>query len=297
MTYGTALRRFALNHMTVPGLGMPELFGLASTLGIKEVEIRNDLSEEGRPGKGDIRTVSAGQARRLAEDAGVTIISINALQRFNEWTPARAAEAVELADYAQASGARALVLVPVNDGTGQADGERQRNLREALKALKPILAERGLVGLVEPLGFEICSLRSKREASEAMAEIGGGDVFRLVHDTFHHALAGEDTFFPGLTGLVHISGVADPARSHAQMLDAHRGLVDEKDRLGNADQIRILLDGGYRGPLSFEAFAREVHDLQAPGQEIAASMAFIGAAVDRMTGRTQGCDGVARAFQ
>ena len=75
--------------------------------------------------------------RALAEDAGVTIISINALQRFNEWTAEREREAVELADYAQACGAKALVLVPVNDGSGRANGERQGNLRVALKALKP----------------------------------------------------------------------------------------------------------------------------------------------------------------
>jgi len=272
MTDHSASPRFALNHMTVPGLDMAGLFALARRLGMTEVEIRNDLSEDG---KSDIRTVPAGEARRLADEAGVTIISINALQRFNEWTPARAAEAVELADYARASGSKALVLVPVNDGTGQADGERQRNLREALTALKPILAERGLMGLVEPLGFEICSLRSKREAAEAIAAVAGEGVFRLVHDTFHHTLAGEDAFFPELTGLVHISGVADPALTYAEMRDAHRVLVDERDRLDNTAQIRTLLAGGYGGPLSFEPFAREVHDLKEPEREIAASMAFI----------------------
>ncbi|YBV95826.1 TIM barrel protein [Phyllobacteriaceae bacterium JZ32] len=281
MTDRSASPRFALNHMTVAGLDMAGLFGLARRLGMDEVEIRNDLSENGSPAKGDIRAVPAGEARRLAREAGVTIISINALQRFNAWTPERAAEAVELADYARESGARALVLVPVNDGTGQADGERQRNLREALTALKPILAERGLTGLVEPLGFEICSLRSKREAAEAIAYVAGENVFRLVHDTFHHMLAGEDAFFPGLTGLVHISGVADPALAYPEMRDAHRVLVDERDRLGNAGQIRTLLEGGYDGPLSFEPFAQEVHDFQEPEREIAASMAFIRHALEK----------------
>lgn len=106
--------------------------------------------------------------RQAAARHGVTIISINALQRFNEWNATRAAEAQELIDYAGASGAKALVLVPKNDGTGCADGERQANLRQSLIALKPMLEEAGIIGLVEPLGFEICSLRSKTEAAEAI---------------------------------------------------------------------------------------------------------------------------------
>ncbi|MGO8141090.1 hypothetical protein AB9F34_34355, partial [Rhizobium leguminosarum] len=48
-------------------------------------------------------------------------------------------EAQELIDYAGASGAKALVLVPKNDGAGCADGDRQANLRQALTALKPML--------------------------------------------------------------------------------------------------------------------------------------------------------------
>ena len=39
--------RFALNHMVAPGLGLVEFFRLAATLGVAEVEIRNDL--DGRP--------------------------------------------------------------------------------------------------------------------------------------------------------------------------------------------------------------------------------------------------------
>src|SRR5690606_3741331 len=149
---------------------------------------------------------------------------------------ARAGEAGALIDYAAACGARALVLVPKNDGTGQADGERQANLREALTALKPMLDAAGLIGLVEPLGFEICSLRSKREAVEAIQAIGGEETFRLVHDTFHHHLAGEQALFPEFTGLVHISGVEDPAIAVADMLDDHRVLVGPADRLANIDQ-------------------------------------------------------------
>ncbi|MGJ7041184.1 2-keto-myo-inositol isomerase [Shinella sp. BE166] len=261
---------FALNHMTAPALTLDAFFALAVSLGMTAVEIRNDLD-----GNAILDGTTPDEVKALAARHGVTIISINALQRFNEWSPTRAAEAKELIDYASACGARALVLVPKNDGTGQADGERQANLREALTALKPLLDATGIIGLVEPLGFEICSLRSKREAVEAIKAVGGEQTFRLVHDTFHHHLAGEPDLFADLTGLVHISGVEDPAVSVSDMRDGHRVLIGPADRLGNISEIKALLAAGYSGPLSFEPFSPAVHDVGDPQAAVAESVAFL----------------------
>lgn len=258
---------FAINHIVTPALRPQAFFQLARSIGLQDVEIRNDLA-----GNAIIDGTPAVDVRAQAAEAGVKITTINALQRFNQWTAERAGEAIELADYARDAGVAALVLVPVNDGTGQGDGERQKNLRAALKGLLPILHERGLLGFVEPLGFEICSLRSKREAVEAIGDIGGQDTFRIVHDTFHHHLAGEPEFFPQWTGLVHISGVTDAAVSVSDMRDSHRVLVDAQDRLGNIAQIRALIAGGYAGLFSFEPFAEEVQRLENPVEAIAASM-------------------------
>ncbi len=266
--------RFALNHMAAPSLAIDDFFALARSLGIDAVEIRNDLS-----GNAILDGTHPEMIRQAAARHGVTIISINALQRFNEWNATRAAEAQELMDYAGASGARALVLVPKNDGTGCADGERQANLRRSLAALKPMLEEAGIIGLVEPLGFEICSLRSKTEAAEAIRELGAESTFRLVHDTFHHHLAGEAATFPDLTGLVHISGVDDAAVSVADMRDSHRVLVNADDLLDNAGQLRALLQAGYTGPFSFEPFAAEVHALKDPAGALRASMEYLTARV------------------
>ena len=158
--------------------------------------------------------------------------------------------------------AAAIVLVPTNDGSGRGDGERQRNLRTALTRLKPILAGRGVAGLVEPLGFASCSLRFKSEAAEAIDAVGGG--FMLVHDTFHHHLAGETAIFPRMTGLVHVSGVDEPDVALAALRDSHRVLVGPKDRLGNIAQIRALRAAGYAGPLSFEPFAAQMRSTPSP---------------------------------
>lgn len=258
--------RFALNHMTTPQLSLADFFALARRLGMREVEIRNDLD-----GNAILDGTPAAAVKAAAAAAGVTIYTINAQQRFNDWGPVRAAEATALADYAQACGCRALVLVPVCDGTA-ADQDR---LVEALAALKPILAARGLIGLVEPLGFEFCSLRNKSDAVAAIDAVEGRGVFKLVHDTFHHHLAGEAATFPELTGLVHISGVTDAAVTVPDMRDSHRVLVDASDRLDNLGQIKALLAAGYDGPCSFEPFASEVHALTDPEAALRASMDYI----------------------
>jgi 2-keto-myo-inositol isomerase len=262
--------KFALNHMVAPQFDIARFFELAKSLGINAVEIRNDLD-----GNAILDGTSPADIRALAEEAGVEIISINALQRFNEWTDAREKEAIELASYARECGAKALVLVPVNDGSGQANGERQGNLRVALSALKPILTDNGIIGLVEPLGFQICSLRSKQEAIDAIDAVDGAATFRVVHDTFHHVLAGEPAIFPDRTGLVHISGVTDAAIGVDAMLDKHRVMVGDGDRIDNVGQIRALSKAGYKGVFSFEPFAAEVHDSPKPRQMIEDSMEFI----------------------
>ncbi|HEX9858740.1 MAG TPA: TIM barrel protein, partial [Paracoccaceae bacterium] len=241
--------RFALNHIISPRQPLADFFAMARTLGCTEVEIRNDLQgapiQDGTP---------AGTVRALAEAAGVTILSINALYPFNLWSDELAAKAEALADYAAASGARALVMCPLNEDRPVP----RESLVEALARIRPILAARGLTGLVEPLGFPRSSLRTKAEAISAIREAGGEDTYKLVHDTFHHHLAGELEFYPDWTGLVHISGVTDPALTPDTMEDAHRVLVDADDRLGNRDQIRTLLARGYQGPFSFEPFAPEI---------------------------------------
>ncbi len=256
--------RFAINHISAPRLSLAEFFALSKRLGVGEVEIRNDIPDI-------VGTMTPEAVKAEAEGHGVTILSINALYPFNVWSGDLPDRAKRLADYALAAGAKALVMCPLNDGTRVPHSQ----VVAALDAMKPILRERGLIGLVEPLGFPISSLRTKAEAITAITEAGDDGTYRLVHDTFHHHLAGETEFFPGRTGLVHISGVTDPAVAVADMLDDHRVLVDGADRLGNATQIEALLDAGYEGPFSFEPFAKEVHALADPEAALRESMTFI----------------------
>lgn len=249
--------RFALNRMVAPNLTLADFIALAKTLGSDAIELRNDLKgieiEDGTP---------TSQVREQCQAAGLRVLSINALYPFDVWNDERREQTLKLAAYAQACGAEALVMCPLNDtGDTRSTAERARDLRTALTALAPILRDHGLLGFVEPLGFVECSLRTKRQAVDAIKAVGGLDVFRLVHDTFHHHLAGEEEFFPELTGLVHISGVEDGALPLNTIRDAHRVLVSDADILGNAAQIERLLSSGYDGHLSFEPFAASVHGL------------------------------------
>jgi 2-keto-myo-inositol isomerase len=115
-------------------------------------------------------------------------------------------------------------------------------------------------------------LRLKREAVDAIIDIGGTETYRLVHDTFHHHVAGEQEFFPEWTGLVHISGVIDPTVPTSQMRDKHRVLVDSQDRIDNTGQIKTLLQSGYAGVFSFEPFAASVHASPNIAQALKSSM-------------------------
>ena len=261
---------YALNHVTMPYADFAELAALARELGMDAVEIRNDLDgvplADGTP---------ASQLREEAQEAGIAILSINALQRFDLWEAAREKEAVSLAAYARETGAPALVLCPANDGGDRRDGaERARDLRRSLRALAPILADHGLSGLIEPLGFAECALRRKQDAIDAVDETGTEAQFALLHDSFHHALSGEEAMFPARTGLVHISGIEEDLPFGA-MRDQHRVLVGPGDRLDNVGQIRALRRGGYAGPLSFEAFSAQVHDDPEHAAALARSIAYL----------------------
>ncbi len=260
------MTRFALNHMTVAHMDYVQLLDTAAALGCIGVEVRNDLPQPLFDG------MDPAEAGALARSKGLRILALAEVKRFNDWSDDKAAEALALMKIAQAAGAEAVSLIPRNDNLGMGNGERQAALRVALKALKPMLEDHNLTGMVEPLGFEICALRYKSEAVEAIEATGSKGRFKLVHDTFHHTLANGGPIFPEHTGIVHISGVTDQTVSIADMRDPHRVLVTPGDRLGNIDQIDALYAAGWAGPVSFEAFSPDVHALADPEAALRASM-------------------------
>ena len=261
----STLPKFGLNHMVCPTYSLKDFLMFSSQLGAQTVEFRNDVGDNSLT---DL--ASAQMAGQLAKELNIKVLSINALYPFNVWNDERAQQAREMAELAKAVKAEGLVVCPLNDGNEVSFDD----LKYALSELAKILEEFDLKGFVEPLGFPISSLRSKRVAIEAIDAIGQQDRFSLVHDTFHHKGAGEEEFFPERTGLIHISGLEDDITFN-DMLDGDRVLVGPKDRLDNIEQLRTLLAAGYAGPVSFEPFSKKVWDLPNPKQAVQDSIDFV----------------------
>lgn len=259
---------FALNHMTAPKLHWQAFLDLARDLGCVGVEFRNDLPGQLFDGASPAEVQAAVKAR------GLRFLALAEVKMFNDWSDTKCAEAEALMKIAVASGAEAISLIPRNDNVATSRSESRAVTETALRDLLPMLLAHGLKAMVEPLGFEVCSLRYKDVLADVIEAVGGRGTYFMVHDTFHHALAGGGPLYPDLTGIVHVSGVKAPIYVN-EMRDSHRVLVDADDLLGNVAQIRALRAAGYAGPISYEPFAAEVHDLEDPKAALRASMDFI----------------------
>ncbi|WP_216824689.1 TIM barrel protein [Paragemmobacter aquarius] len=241
---------------------------MAKSLGCVGVEFRNDFPTPLFDGAAPATVGAAVKSR------GLRFLALAEVKMFNDWSDAKRAEAEALMQIAVAAGAEAISLIPRNDGVAT-DRAESRNVTEtALRELLPMLKSHGLKAMVEPLGFAVCSLRYKDVLADAIHAVGGVGTYFMVHDTFHHALAGFGAIFPDLTGIVHVSGVKDMIPLD-DMRDPHRVLVDADDVLGNVAQIRALRAAGYTGPISYEPFAPSVHALADAKAPLAASMQFI----------------------
>lgn len=259
---------FALNHMTAPALGWEAFLDLAQGLGCAGVEFRNDLAGPLFGGDDPARVRAAAAVR------GLRILALAEVKMFNDWSAAKAAAAEALMQTAVAVGAEAVSLIPRNDGVATDRATSRRVTEAALREVLPMLRAHGLKAMVEPLGFAVCSLRYKDVLADCIDAVGGAGTLFMVHDTFHHALAGFGPIYPELTGIVHVSGVKDMIALD-DMRDPHRVLVDADDILGNVAQIRALRAAGYAGPVSFEPFAPSVHAMADPAAALWASMEFI----------------------
>ena len=238
---------FALNQILFPDAPFENFISFSKKLNVKAIEIRNDIKtnliEENDPIK----------IKNICEENAIKILSINALQKFNFWNKDREKELISLCKYADKANINAIVLVPLNDGSINSPKEQIQLLEQSLINIFKIINDFNVFGLVEPLGFSHSSLRFK---SLAVNVINGLQLnkLKIVHDTFHHALAGENKFFPSLTGLVHISGVSNMYKN-IELHDDHRSIIDKNDILQNINQIQKISNSNYKGYFSFEPFS------------------------------------------
>ena len=260
---------FSLNHSIAPNLSFQNFFELSQKLNIQNVEIRNDLP------KIFLDKTNPDEIKKLVDEYKINILAINALQKFNIWNKEREEELLFLCKFAKQCRSKSILLVPLNTGEFVNKIERIELLNNSLENIHAILKDHDLFGYVEPLGFKISSLRYKSEVVESLDKLSSNSNLRILHDTFHHHLAGEDIIYPDLTGLVHISGVAKTNIPFDKLTDDLRVLIDKDDVIQNVEQIVRLKEGGYNGVFSFEPFSEKIHNLSDPANEIIKSIDYL----------------------
>ena len=230
-------------------------------MGFSQVELRNDL-----PGMGILDQHTPQQVREMLLRLSLKVLSINALQKFNLLTAEKVEELKGLIRLAYSIGCSGLVLCPNNDpADSRSETQKFAETVKVLQTFGPLLADSGLLGLIEVLGFPSSSLSSLITAQD-MIRASGSDSYRLVYDTFHHFLGPDspesikESIDISLIALVHASGVEAglPADSFR---DEHRVLVGPGDRMRSREQIHLLKGLGYQGPVSFEPFSPRVQNL------------------------------------
>ena len=247
-----------LNRIISPQLPLPEFFQFASDLGFESVELRNDLA-----GKEILDGLPDDTLRNLLNVTGIKPLTINALYPFEDARAldANLAKLKGLIAEAQRINCSQIVLCPLNEaGDPRSPAQRADQLVTALNAFGPLFAEAKMTGLIEPLGFSVSALRTKKEALAGISQCDYPGSYKLLHDTFHHYLGEETDFFPAETALVHVSGVL-PGKARSAIADSDRVLVTGDDILDNRGQVATLLKSGYTGPFSYEPFSQEVQSL------------------------------------
>ncbi len=272
-------KRFALNRIAAPSLGMAEFFELAASIGMNAVELRNDI-RDGAVDDG----LSGTEVLKLAKAAGVKVITVNALQQFNLPAVRKKAlgELEVLLGLCKEMECPALVLCPNNKPEDTRRPEQKyHDTVEALNSYAPLFTAAGVQGFVEPLGFSISSLDSAETALKAIGE-SGAPCYRVLIDTFHSYLGPDKPDFaiaPATIknlGLVHISGVEEKIAKSA-FSDAHRVLCGPKDVMKSAELVSRIEKAGYKGYYSFEPFSGAVQSMgkKELAQALRASMEYI----------------------
>jgi 2-keto-myo-inositol isomerase len=250
-----------LNRVIKPQIPLEEFLKFTAGLGIQYVEVRNDFTN-----KGVLDGLSDAALQTSFKETGVKALTINALYPFEDVKVLKenVEKLKELIAEAKRINCPQIVLCPLNDANDKrSTAQRADEVVTALNAYGPLFAEAKMIGLVEPLGFAICSLRTKKTALEGIARCHYPESYQLLHDTFHHYLSGETEFFPKQTAIVHVSGVL-AGKAKAAITDDDRILVTEDDIMDNRGQVAALLQAGCTAPISYEPFSSQVRDLALP---------------------------------
>ena len=253
-----ATDQLCLNRVAKPQIPLKEFLKFTAGLGINYIEVRNDFTEIGI-----LDGLTDTELDKAFRDTGIKALTINALYPFEDMKSLEANldKLKGLIQEAKRINCPYIVLCPLNDAADpRTPAQRAGELVQALDAYGPLFAKAGMVGLIEPLGFEICALRTKQAALAGIAKCSHPKCFALLHDTFHHYLSGETEFFPKETAIIDVSGVL-AGKAKPAITDEDRILVTEDDIMDNRGQVAALLAGGCTAAISYEPFSSQVRDL------------------------------------
>jgi 2-keto-myo-inositol isomerase len=212
-----------------------------------------------------LRDRSLGDLRRLLDENGVRVGSINAIEyvsfRGDDYGRVRD-EGRELSEWAAALGCDCVIAVPSPTPSRLTTwGEIVSESVKALSDLAAIAEPFGVTVGFEPLGFGWCSVRTVAGACEILDAVRPGNV-GLVLDLFHFALGGSSVQELDLIGAVHlpIIHVDDVVqRTIEARTDADRVFPGDGDL--PIDEICAGLHArGFSGLLSLELFTPEYWD-------------------------------------
>lgn len=264
--------RFSLNHSIAPLLPIQDFLCLAGEVGVDAVELRDGMPPGWVfPDSSNVMKHDPRDIKIMASDFGMEILSINALQRFDQWDEELSEQARMMIDFAVATGIEALVLCPSVAPIGSP--ALTTGISRSLDALQPLLEDAGVRGLIEPLGFPRSSIRTQELVEAEFARRGNPDCFGIVHDSFHHAIA-RDRHYSTRTALVHLSGVPDLDLPLEELGDEHRILVGPDDVLNSREQVRNLMNFT-DVPWSFEPFANSVGESPTLAQDLQSSIGYL----------------------
>lgn len=251
----SGVEMLCLNRVTKPQIPLEDFLAFTAELGIKSVEVRNDFTD-----KGILDGLSDAALGKALAATGIKVLTINALYPFEDLRvlPENIEKLKGLIKEAKRVNCPYIVLCPLNDATDpRTPAQRAQQLVAALNAYGPLFKAAGMIGLIEPLGFEICALRTKKAALAGINQSDFPQCFKLLHDTFHHFLSGETDFFPKETAIIHVSGVL-AGKAKPAITDEDRLLVTKDDIMDNKGQVAALLSGGCTAAISYEPFSSQV---------------------------------------
>lgn len=265
--------RLCINRKSCPGLGLPDFIKLAGELGVHHIELRNDLYTVGG-NNGILDGESPEVVNKFLKQYDVQVEDINSVGNTDDPSQldANLKTLDEMIDIAKAIGAKKILFCPVMDkNDSRSDQEKFDDGVKTIKAFSKRLADNGMSGLFETLGFPESSIRTPFRAMEII-KAAGADNFKVVSDLFHWFMGGvtiddmDDNLDINDVGLIHISSVTS-TKPKAELNDQLRFLLADiaNDQVHAHERINWFKDHDYAGLYSFEGFSDQLRGLDFDG--------------------------------